>query len=39
MKSLNCMKIVPLLISIVSIGCAGTGGGRARGSMDSGWLL
>jgi len=36
MKSLNRMKIVPLLISIVSVGCASTGGERVVGTVDSG---
>ena len=36
MKSLNRMKIAPLLISIVSVGCAGTGGENVVGKVDSG---
>ena len=36
MKSLNCINIAPLLISIVSVGCAGTGGERVIGTVDSG---
>ena len=36
MKSLNRLKIAPLLISIVSVGCAGTGGESVVGKVDSG---
>ena len=36
MKSLNRMKIVPLLISIVSVGCADTGGKNVLGTVDTG---
>jgi len=36
MKSLNRMKIAPLLISIVSVGCAGTGGESVVGKVGSG---
>ncbi len=36
MKSSKRMKIAPLLISIVSVGCAGTGGESVLGTVDSG---
>ncbi len=36
MKSLNRMKIVPLLISIISVGCADTGGKSVLGTVDTG---
>ncbi|MGR8981518.1 MAG: DUF2780 domain-containing protein [Gammaproteobacteria bacterium] len=36
MKSLNRMKIAPLLISIVSVGCAGNGGESVIGTVASG---
>jgi len=36
MKSLSRLKIAPLLISIVSVGCAGTGGENVVGKVDSG---
>jgi hypothetical protein len=35
MKNLKPMKIAPLLISIVSVGCAGTSGGNVLGTVDS----
>ena len=36
MKSLNRMKIAPLLILIVTVGCAGSGGESVLGTVDSG---
>jgi hypothetical protein len=35
MKNLNPMKIILLLISIVSVGCAGTSGENVFGTVDS----
>jgi hypothetical protein len=36
MKNSDRIKIVPLLISIISAGCAGNGGGGAVGTVDRG---
>lgn len=36
MKNLNHMKIATVLISLVSVGCAGTGGENVLGTVDKG---
>lgn len=36
MKSSDCIKMVPLLVSVVSVGCASNGGENVIGTVDRG---